>query len=102
MLLPGSDERLAELRFANKPLNAPMKWIYETYGHAWADDVQAEGYGQLTEHAVEIRAYIKSHYSELKEKQIKDGVKTLLDNNGNVYVVDNGVNIFFQGHDHVL
>ncbi|MFT6653417.1 MAG: type I restriction enzyme M protein [Marinomonas primoryensis] len=67
-----SDERLAELRFANKPLNAPMKWIYETYGHAWADDVQGEGYGQLTEHAVEIRAYIKSHYSELKEKQIKD------------------------------
>jgi type I restriction enzyme M protein len=67
-----SDERLAELRFANKPLNAPMKWIYETYGHAWTDDVQAEGYGQLTEHAVEIRAYIKSHYSELKEKQIKD------------------------------
>jgi type I restriction enzyme M protein len=67
-----SDERLAELRFANKPLNAPMKWIYETYGHAWADDVQGEGYGQLTEHAVEIRAYIKSHYSELKEKHIKD------------------------------
>jgi type I restriction enzyme M protein len=67
-----SDERLAELRFANKPLNAPMKWIYETYGHAWADEVQGEGYGQLTEHAVEIRAYIKSHYSELKEKQIKD------------------------------
>ena len=67
-----SDERLAELRFTNKPLNAPMKWIYETYGHAWADEVQGEGYGQLTEHAVEIRAYIKSHYSELKEKQIKD------------------------------
>lgn len=67
-----SDERLAELRFANKPLNAPMKWIYETYGHAWTDDVQDEGYGQLTEHAVEIRAYIKSHYSELKEKHIKD------------------------------
>lgn len=67
-----SDERLAELRFANKPLNAPMKWIYETYGHAWTDDVQGEGYGQLTEHVVEIRAYIKSHYSELKEKQIKD------------------------------
>lgn len=67
-----SDERLAELRFANKPLNAPMKWIYETYGDPWTDEVQGEGYGQLTEHAVEIRAYLKSHYSELKEKQIKD------------------------------
>jgi len=67
-----SDERLAELRFANKPLNAPMKWIYETYGEGWADAEDYSLYGVLEEHSVEIRAYIKSSFSELKEKQIKD------------------------------
>ena len=55
-----SDERIEELRFAPKPLNAAMKWIYETYDEEWAG------------HEVEIRAYIKSSFSELKEKQIKD------------------------------
>ena len=67
-----SDERLAELRFANKPLNAPMKWLYETYGEQWSDDADCENYGQLAEQSVEIRVYIKSQFSELKEKQIKD------------------------------
>jgi type I restriction enzyme M protein len=67
-----SDERLAELRFANKPLNAPMKWLYETYGEQWSDDTGCENYGQLAEQIVEIRVYIKSQFSELKEKQIKD------------------------------
>ncbi len=55
-----SDERIEELRFAPKPLNAAMKWVYETYGEEWAG------------HEVEIRAYIKDSFSELKEKQIKD------------------------------
>ncbi len=71
-----SDERIAELRFAPKPLNAPMKWIYEEFGNAvnktWKDELDCEHYGVLTEYAVEIRAYVKSHFSELKEKQIKD------------------------------
>ncbi len=67
-----SDERLAELRFANKPLNAPMKWLYETYGESWSDDAGCENYGQLAEQSVEIRVYIKSQFSELKEKQIKE------------------------------
>ena len=74
-----SDERLAELRFANKPLNAPMKWIYETYGSEWDDaDCQApaakEGkeYGQLVDLEDPIRKYVKMHFSELKEKNIKD------------------------------
>jgi type I restriction enzyme M protein len=74
-----SDERLAELRFANKPLNAPMKWIYETYGSEWSDtDCQApaakEGkeYGQLVDLEDPIRKYVKVHFSELKEKNIKD------------------------------
>ncbi len=67
-----SDERLAELRFANKPLSAPMQWIYKTFGAGWGDDKNCENYGQLAEQSVEIRAYIKSQFSELKEKQIKD------------------------------
>jgi len=78
-----SDERIAQLRFANKPLNAPMKWIYDTYAKSskhWSDDVgceapaakQGKEYGVLGEEEAEIRAYIKTHFTELKEKQIKD------------------------------
>ena len=59
-----SDERLAELRFAPKPLNAPMKWIYDTYG----DD--------LAGHEEAIRKHIKAHFSELKEAKIKDLLNT--------------------------
>lgn len=66
-----SDERLAELRFANKPLNAPMKWVYENHGQQWSDDPDCKLYGELKDQAIEIRAYIKSHFGELKEKQIK-------------------------------
>lgn len=67
-----SDERIAELRFAPKPLNAPMKWVYAEFGQDWADEIDCEKYGVLAEKVVEMRAYIKSHFSELKEKQIKD------------------------------
>ena len=67
-----SDELITELRFANKPLNAPMKWVYETYGEGWLDSATCESYGVLDESVIEIRAYVKSHFSELKEKQIKD------------------------------
>ncbi|MFT6202164.1 MAG: type I restriction enzyme M protein, partial [Candidatus Endobugula sp.] len=67
-----SDERIAELRFANKPFNAPMKWVYEQFGATWSDNVDGNAYGILKDHAIEIRAYIKSHFSELKEKHIKD------------------------------
>jgi type I restriction enzyme M protein len=67
-----SNERIAELRFANKPLNAPMKWVYDQYGSGWLDDVDCELYGQVQALSVEIRAYVKSQFSELKEKQIKD------------------------------
>jgi type I restriction enzyme M protein len=67
-----SDELIAELRFANKPLNAPMKWVYEQFGAGWSDEACCSSYGVLADNAIEIRAYIKSHFSELKEKQIKD------------------------------
>lgn len=67
-----SDERIETLRFASKPLTAPIKWIYGEYGEGWSDDGSCEHYGVLSEHEPEIRAHIKSHFSDLKEKQIKD------------------------------
>ncbi|WP_260295292.1 type I restriction-modification system subunit M [Sedimenticola hydrogenitrophicus] len=71
-----SDERLAGLRFAPKPLGAVMQWAYAEYGQSeegrWSDDEGCENYGLLSEHEEGIRNRIKSHFSELKEKQIKD------------------------------
>ncbi|MBL1261733.1 MAG: SAM-dependent DNA methyltransferase [Thiotrichaceae bacterium] len=67
-----SDERIAELRFATKPLNAVMKWAYAEYGNEWSGSEGCEQYGQLAAHEVAIRKHIKAHFSELKEKQIKD------------------------------
>ena len=67
-----SDERIAELRFAPKPLYAAMKWIYAEYGQAWTDKSDCPLYGELSEHTDEIRKYIKVNFSDLKEKQIKD------------------------------
>ena len=67
-----SDERIAELRFAPKPLNAAMKWVYETYGASWSDDEGCEHYGVLAEQEVEIRKHVKAHFTELKEAKIKD------------------------------
>jgi type I restriction enzyme M protein len=63
-----SDERIEELRFASKPLDAPMKWLYEEYGQGWTD----EQYGDLKAWQKDIRIYIKKEFSGLKEKQIKD------------------------------
>ncbi|NOQ63444.1 MAG: N-6 DNA methylase [Methyloprofundus sp.] len=64
-----SDERIDSLCFAPKPLNAVMQWAYAEYGLSWAN---AEEYGFLTAHEAAIRKHIKAHFSELKEKQIKD------------------------------
>lgn len=55
-----SDERIAELRFAPKPLNAPMKWIDAEYGNSWPEHIEA------------IRKHIKTAFSDLKEAKIKD------------------------------
>ena len=63
-----SDERIEELRFAPKPLGAPMKWLYEEYGQGWTD----AQYGDLKAWEKDIRIYIKKEFSGLKEKQIKD------------------------------
>ncbi|PWQ98203.1 type I restriction-modification system subunit M [Leucothrix pacifica] len=84
-----SDERIAELRFAPKPLNAVMKWVYETYGGNWTDSsetpevemvgeasakygLELEAYGVLTQHETAIRKYVKANFSELKEAKIKE------------------------------
>ncbi len=67
-----SDERLSALRFAPGALNAAMQWVYKEYGTDWLDNLDCENYGVLTAQAIEIRAYLKSHFSELKEAQIKD------------------------------
>jgi type I restriction enzyme M protein len=67
-----SDERIAECRFAPGALSAAMQYIYKEYGSSWSDNPDCENYGVLTEQAIEIRAYLKSHFSELKETQLKD------------------------------
>jgi len=75
-----SDVRIAELRFAAKPLNAPMKWIYDTYGSVlekpWSDNAECENYGVLTAHEADIRKHLKTHFSELKEAKIKELLDT--------------------------
>ena len=68
-----SNERIASLRFESGALGSAMQWIYTEYGQDhWLDAADCELYGQLDDYAVEIRAYLKSHFADLKEKQIKD------------------------------
>jgi type I restriction enzyme M protein len=71
-----SDERLAALRFDAGALNAAMQWVYAQYGaetgKLWTDKPACEYYGDLGEHEDAIRRYIKLHFPDLKEKQIKD------------------------------
>ena len=67
-----SDERIASLRFESGALGSAMQWIYKEYGADWEDTADCPRYGQLDEHQTEIRTYLKSHFAELKEKQIKD------------------------------
>lgn len=64
-----SDDAVASLRFAPKPFNAVMQFLYEHYGKkSWTE----ETYGELYEYdEYRIRSIIKSQFSELKEKDIK-------------------------------
>ncbi|TCK09131.1 type I restriction-modification system subunit M [Marinobacterium mangrovicola] len=62
------DTRLEALRFAPKPFNAPMQWIWEQFGQQWSDAT----YGELAAFEKEIRVEMKASFPELKEKQIKD------------------------------
>lgn len=63
-----TNERMEELRFAPKPFTAVMKWAFEQFGQNWTED----NYGDLSAVAVEVRAYVKANFSDLKEKQIKE------------------------------
>lgn len=71
-----SDERLAECRYAPGTLNAAMRWIYQEYqsweGKTWTDAEDCPHYGDVAEHEEAIRRYLKTHFAELKEAQIKD------------------------------
>lgn len=71
-----SDEGIAELRFAPRPFNAVMKWIYSEYammeGEVWLDELNSKTYGSLVQNEEAIRTYIKKHFKELKERQIKN------------------------------
>ncbi|SEQ08422.1 type I restriction-modification system subunit M [Nitrosomonas ureae] len=71
-----SDERLAECRYAPGALNAAMQWIYQEYhcweGKTWTDAEDCPHYGDVAEHEEAIRRYLKTHFAELKEAQIKD------------------------------
>ncbi len=53
-----------------------MKWVYaeqqRSASKTWSDDEGCPNYGVLTEQEAAIRKHIKNHFSELKEKQIKD------------------------------
>lgn len=64
-----SDERLAELRFANKPLNAPMKWLADKYDLFNSEVDVAK---TLADHEEQIRKHIKTDFSDLKEAKIKE------------------------------
>lgn len=66
-----SDDRIEELRYASKPLNEPMKWVYTEFAQSWTDKPDCNAYGLLTQHEVSIRKHIKKHFDGLKEKQIK-------------------------------
>ncbi len=68
-----SDERIAELRFDDKQLNAPMKWVYASYGQNWSDSTDCANYGVFNDdQIVEIRVHCKANFSELKEAKIKE------------------------------
>ena len=59
-----SDEKLAELKYAPKPLNAAMKFLDENY---------PASKGSFTaEQEVEIRKIFKADFKEIKEKAIKE------------------------------
>jgi type I restriction enzyme M protein len=69
-----SDERIDTLRFDSGSLNAAMQWGYAEYAtdDGWSDDSDCENYGELSAHSEAIRKHCKHHFSELKEKQLKD------------------------------
>lgn len=67
-----SDERIDALRYASGALNAAMQWVYGEFGTDWSDADDCKLYGDLSTHEEAIRKYAKTHFADLKEKQLKD------------------------------
>ncbi|MDY7537794.1 class I SAM-dependent DNA methyltransferase [Undibacterium sp. 5I1] len=71
-----SDDRIATLRFESGALNSIMQWAYAEFAQlpaaTWSDAPDCPHYGDLSQHEEAIRRYIKIHFADLKEKQIKD------------------------------
>jgi type I restriction enzyme M protein len=69
-----SDERIETLRFDSGSLNAAMQWVYAEYAtdDSWSDAPDCDNYADLTAHNEAIRKHCKNHFSELKEKHLKD------------------------------
>ncbi|WBA79930.1 class I SAM-dependent DNA methyltransferase [Endozoicomonas sp. GU-1] len=65
-----TDEAVASLRYAPKPFNNVMRWLFEQFGDAC--------YSTLAEQEEAIRNKIKKDFTELKEKQIKEVLDTKL------------------------
>ncbi len=63
-----TDEAVSGLRFAPKPFNNVMRWIYSEFGAALEKDCHTE----LADNEAAIREKIKKDFKELKEKQIKE------------------------------
>ncbi|MFT7682420.1 MAG: type I restriction enzyme M protein [Moritella dasanensis] len=71
-----TNDKVAGLRFAPKPFNAPMVRLFNEFGANWNEsetaDNAVENYGDLTAVEAQVRAIVKADFPELKEKQIKD------------------------------
>ena len=71
-----SNERIASLRFELGALSGIMQWAYAEFAQLpdaiWNDAPDCPHYGDLNAHQDVVRRYIKTHFAELKEKQIKD------------------------------
>ena len=67
-----SDEAIASLRFAPKPLGAVMESIYAKLGMEFGEAWAVENYGQFKEISAEVRALIKADFPQTKEGHIKD------------------------------
>ncbi|WP_422466717.1 type I restriction-modification system subunit M [Endozoicomonas sp. ALC013] len=65
-----TDEAVASLRYAPKPFNNVMRWLFEQFGDAC--------YSTLADQEEAIRNKIKKDFTELKEKQVKEVLDTKL------------------------
>ena len=67
-----TDAAIEGLRFAPKPFNAVMRWIYDEFPVDENREYHQHLADALSENEAAIRAKIKTDFKELKEKQIKE------------------------------